>query len=57
MEDIPAGRVTKSTSEIFTPKKANNPIGSESQWSFGWQGGEKNIFAKGGSSKGNMRLT
>lgn len=54
MEDIPAGRVTKSTSEIFTPKKVSNPIGSDSQWSFGWQGGEKS-FAKGGSSKGTSR--
>lgn len=57
MEDIPAGRVTKSTSEIFTPKKVSNPIGSESQWSFGWQGGEKNVFAKGNNSKGNIALT
>ena len=57
MEDIPAGRSTKSNSEVFTPKKASNPIGSESQWSFGWQGGEKGVFAKGSSSKGSSTLT
>ncbi len=53
MEDIPAGKLTKTYSDLPTPKKANNPIGIESQWSFGWQGGEKNIFNKSNSSKSN----
>ena len=53
MEDTPAGKLTKSFTELPTPKKANNPIGIESQWSFGWQGGEKNIFNKSNSSKSN----
>lgn len=52
MEDIPAGKLTKSFIELPTPKKSN-PIGIESQWSFGWQGGEKNIFNKSNSSKSN----
>lgn len=38
MEDIPAGKSTQSPAEIPSPKKIHNPIGNDSQWSFGWGG-------------------
>lgn len=38
MEDIPAGKSTQSPAEIPSPKKVHNPIGNDSQWSFGWGG-------------------
>jgi hypothetical protein len=57
MEDIPAGKLTQSTSEIPTPKKVFNPLGSESQWSLGWQkGSEKTIFNQPNNSKGSRLI-
>ena len=56
MEDIPAGKSTQSPAEIPSPKKAHNPIGNNSQWSFGWGGNEKNSFNRGNNSKGTSNL-
>lgn len=56
MEDIPAGKMTQSATSFPSPKKVHNPIGSESQWSFGWQGGEKNVFNRANNSKGAYSL-
>ena len=53
MEDIPAGRRIRTDSQPITPRKANNPIGSQSQWSFGWQGNEPKAMNTANSSKGN----
>jgi hypothetical protein len=52
MEDIPAGKMTQSAIEFPSPKKVNNPIGSQSQWSFGWQGSEKTVSNHANNSKG-----
>lgn len=54
MEDIPAG---KSSVEIPSPKKVSNPIGTQSQWSFGWQGNEKSVFNRANDSKGTYLFT
>jgi hypothetical protein len=53
MEEKPAGRITSSNDLIDSPKKKSNPIGIESQWSFGWQGNSKDVFNRPNSSKGN----
>ena len=58
MEDIPAGRSTKNVDfEIPSPKKVYNPIGNDSQWSFGWQGNEKSSFNRANNSKGTSIST
>jgi hypothetical protein len=49
MEEIPAG---KCSNEVPSPKKVSNPIGSQSQWSFGWQGNDKPVFNRPNDSKG-----
>jgi hypothetical protein len=53
MEDIPAGRRIRTDSEPITPRKASNPIGIQSQWSFGWQANEPKVMNTAASSKGN----
>lgn len=54
MDNIPAGKVTSGgDSGQPSPKKTFNPIGTESQWSFGWQGNNKDIFNGSNNSKGN----
>jgi len=52
MEDKPAGKVTPTNPPVDSPKKASNPIGIESQWSLGWNGGTKDIFNRPNNSKG-----
>lgn len=56
MEDIPAGKVSTSTNEMPSPKKTYNPIGTASQWSFGWQGNEKPVFNRPNNSKGRRSV-
>ena len=56
MEDIPAGKVTSSANEVPSPKKSYNPIGTSSQWSFGWQGNEKPVFNRPNNSKGRTSV-
>ena len=54
MDEIPAGKVTP-TVPMDSPKK-NNPIASQSQWSFGWQGGAKDTYNKPNNSKGTIHI-
>jgi len=56
MEDIPAGKSTQSPAEIPSPKKVHNPIGNDSQWSFGWGGNDKNSINRANNSKGISNL-
>ena len=44
MEDKPAGKLTSNSPSVESPKKVLNPIGTESQWSLGWNNGSKDIF-------------
>lgn len=55
-EDRPAGKVTASNAVVDSPKKAFNPIGSQSQWSFGWQGGSKDTSNQANNSKGMFSM-
>lgn len=58
MEDKPAGKQTPNNPPVDSPtKKAHNPIGIESQWSLGWNGGSKDIFNRPNSSKGTSTPT
>lgn len=58
MEDRPAGKVTSTnTAPVESPKKVSNPIGTQSQWSFGWQGNTKEVFNRPNNSKGNASPT
>jgi len=52
MEDLPAGKLTTSNPPVDSPKKVFNPIGTESQWSLGWNSGSKDIFNRPNNSKG-----
>lgn len=54
MEDIPAG---KSSIEVPSPKKVSNPIGTQSQWSFGWQANDRPVFNRANDSKGTFPFT
>lgn len=54
MEDTPAG---KSSNEIPSPKKVSNPIGTQSQWSFGWQSNDRPVFNRANDSKGTSPFT
>lgn len=54
MEERPAGKVTSTNTAVMdSPKKVSNPIGTQSQWSFGWQGNNKDVFNRPNNSKGN----
>jgi hypothetical protein len=54
MEDIPAGRTTATNGLADSPRKASNPIGIKSQWSFGWQGNTKDAVSQPNNSKGTL---
>lgn len=54
MEDKPAGKLTSNNPTVESPKKVFNPIGTESQWSFGWNNGSKDIFNRPNNSKGTL---
>jgi len=43
MEDQPAaGQLASNNSFVSSPTKHTNPIGTQSNWSFGWQNNSKN---------------
>lgn len=52
MEEKPAGKITPSNPPVDSPKKVFNPIGTQSQWSLGWNNGSKDIFNRANNSKG-----
>lgn len=52
MEDKPAGKLTTTNPPVDSPKKVFNPIGTESQWSLGWNNGSKDVFNRPNNSKG-----
>ena len=52
MEEIAAGKHTSATTEVLSPRKVYNPIGTSSQWSFGWQANDRALYNKENSSKG-----
>ena len=52
MEDKPAGKITPNNPPVDSPKKVFNPIGTESQWSLGWNNGNKDVFNRPNNSKG-----
>lgn len=56
MEDKFAGKQTPSNPPVDSPKKVFNPIGTQSQWSLGWNTGSKDIFNKPNSSKGISQM-
>ena len=39
---------------IESPKKVFNPIGTQSQWSLGWQGNTSDIFNKSQMAKSKL---
>lgn len=55
MEEQAAGRTTVSTDLAGSPRKTSNPIGIQSQWSFGWQGNSKDVYNRPNNSKGKFR--
>lgn len=58
MEERPAGKVTSTNTAVMdSPKKVSNPIGTQSQWSFGWQGNNKDVVNRPNNSKGNGSAT
>lgn len=54
MEEKPAGRTTTSNDLAGSPRKTSNPIGIQSQWSFGWQGNAKDVVNRPNNSKGKL---
>ena len=53
MEEKPAGKLTVKNEIMDSPsKRSNNPIGSQSQWSFGWQGNPRDVVNRQNNSQG-----
>lgn len=50
MEDSPAGKKTNTNNFVESPKKTT--VTNQSQWSFGWQPGTRDVFNRPNNSKG-----
>lgn len=55
MEDSPAGRKTAANEFKESPKKTT--VTNQSQWSFGWQPGTKDVVNRPNNSKGTLPST